>query len=168
MAMRVLVVEDDDRDLATCRNAVERFIHEKQRNIELVECLDVQTAYDKIDKSFDAAIIDLKIPEIGNPGNILVRGAGNSVVRRIHDLGIRIPIAILTGTPDEVDHEFSYVGIYDKGGALIDDLLERFLEIYDSGLTKILGGRGKIETTLTQVFETNLIPQAETWAKYGR
>ena len=166
--MKILIVEDDGRYLRLCRDTVERFNHEFRREIVLGECADVETAFAKLDKSYDAAIIDLKLRRKGKPADFLVRRAGNRVVRRIRGLGIRIPIAILTGTPDEADQDFNYVGIYDKADTEIDDLLDYFLEIYDSGVTKIMGGRGKIETTLTQVFEDNLMPQVKTWAKYGR
>ncbi|HLC14699.1 MAG TPA: response regulator, partial [Thermodesulfovibrionia bacterium] len=46
--------------------------------------------------------------------------------------------------------------------------LDRFFGIYDTGLTRIMGGRGKIEETLNEVFLKNLLPQCNTWVDYGR
>ena len=83
---------------------------------------------------------------------------------------IRIPVAILTGTPDAVNEDFTYIGVYKKGevGSGYADLFHKFSDIYNTGLTRIMGSRGKIEEHLTKVFEKNLLPQLETWKKYGR
>ena len=40
--LRLLIVEDDEQDLSTCRDTVERYENEKQRKVELVECKDVE------------------------------------------------------------------------------------------------------------------------------
>ena len=57
-SIRLLVVEDDPQDIGTCRSTVERYQDENQREIELVECKDVDEAFEKLDNTFDGAIID--------------------------------------------------------------------------------------------------------------
>lgn len=160
-AFRLLIVEDNDQDLTTCRDTVARYRDEKQREVELVECRSVKEAFEKLDNSFDGAIIDLRLAGQGDEGN--------QVVRRITESYFRIPVAILTGTPDAVDSDFAYIGVFKKGdpGAGYADLLDRFWGIHNTGLTRIMGGRGIIEETLNKVFRENLLPQKDKWVTYG-
>ncbi len=161
IAFRLLIVEDDEQALKTCRDTVARYRDEKQREVELVECRSVNEAFEKLDNSFDGAIIDLKLDAEGDEGN--------RVISRIKKSHFRIPVAILTGTPDAADSEFDYIGVFTKGesGAGYGDLLDRFWGIYDTGLTRIMGGRGTIEEKLTEVFRKNLLPQMDKWVEYG-
>lgn len=161
-AFRLLIVEDNQQELETCRASVERYMHEKERQFELVECKTVAEAISKLDNSFDGAIIDLRLDEGESEGNRVVHG--------IRDAHLRIPVAILTGTPDNANADFAYVGVFKKGdrGASYSDLLDRFWDIHNTGITRIMGGRGKIEEALNTVFHQNLQPQNERWIEYGR
>ncbi len=159
---KLLLVEDDDQGIRSCRDCVGDFNQEKSCEIELVECKNIQEAFGKLDNSFDGAIIDLKLSDEGDEGNL--------VVRRIQESHFRIPIAILTGTPDAADSEFAYIGVFRKGekGSGYAELLNRFWEIHNTGLTRIMGGRGIIEKTLNSVFQKNILPQKDKWVSYGR
>ncbi|WP_319562882.1 hypothetical protein [Marispirochaeta sp.] len=158
---KLLLVEDDEQDLETCRACVNDFEKEKKCSIALVECKSVDDAFEKLDNSFDGAIIDLKLVDQGD--------GGTQVVRLIEESHFRIPVAILTGTPDAADSEFAYIGVFNKGepGAGYADLLDHFWGIHNTGLTRIMGGRGIIEETLNQVFRENLLPQKDRWVAYG-
>jgi hypothetical protein len=158
---RLLIVEDNDQELATCRDTIARYKDEKHREVDLIACKNVEEAFEKLDNSFDGAIIDLKL---GNQGD-----EGNQVVKRIAESYFRIPVAILTGTPDVADSNFAYIGVFKKGDpdAGYDNLLDRFWEIYNTGLTRIMGGRGIIEETLNNVFRKNLLPKKDKWVAYG-
>lgn len=159
---RLLIVEDDPQDRNTCRNTVLRYEHERSRTVELTECVDLADAFYKLNRSFDGAIIDLKL---GND-----QDAGNEVVRKIEEQQLRIPVAILTATPDNVDSSFTHIGVFKKGEpeAGYFELLDRFWSIHDTGLTRILGGRGLIESKLGQIFRQNILPQVSQWEEYGR
>lgn len=159
---RLLIVEDNERDLSVCRDTVARYKAEKNREVELVECKNIEEFRLKHDNSIDGAIIDLRL---GNKGD-----EGNSVIREIDELHFRIPVAVLTGTPDAADADFTYIGVFKKGeqGSGYDELLDRFWLIHDTGLTRIMGGRGIIEDTLSKVFRLNLMPQHKKWTEYGR
>ena len=160
--IKLLVVEDDPQDIGTCRSTVERYQDERQREVELVECKDVDEAFVKLDNTFDGAIIDLRLGDEGDEGN--------QIIQRIKERQYRFPVAILTGTPGSADPDFSYIGVFKKGdiGAGYGDLLDRFWRIYDTGLTRILGGRGIIESRLGDVFWKNLLPQIKKWEAYGK
>ena len=95
---KLLVAEDNAEDMEACRGRVERYIAEFDRSIELVECETVETALQQLDNSFDGAIIDLKLADEGNEGN--------QILKKIQDSLFRLPVAILTGTPDSADEEF--------------------------------------------------------------
>lgn len=157
-AFRLLFVEDIPRELKLYQETVTRYAKEKGREIEFVDYKTLEEALDKIDNSFDGAIIDLKL---GHEAD-----AGNRVVREIHDK-YRIPVAILTGTPGNADSAFSeIIKVYKKGESGLDEILDDLLEIYDTGLTKIFGGRGHIEDTMNKVFWKNIIPQLDSWKSH--
>ena len=160
-SIKLLVVEDDPQDISTCRSTVERYQHEKQREVHLVECKDVDEAFNELDNTFDGAIIDLRLGKQG--------GEGNLVIRRIKEKQYRFPVAILTGTPGAAEQDFSYIGVFRKGepGAGVEDLLDRFWRIQQTGLTRALGGKGIIESKLSEVFWINILPQIENWEAYG-
>jgi CheY-like chemotaxis protein len=155
---KLLVVEDDERDLKTCRATVKRYSKERDLKIQIVECVSLEEVASKLDNSFDGAIVDLKLAKNGDEGN--------EVVKNIHD-HFRIPIAILTGTPENANADNVYIGIHKKGETGYDDLLDMFFQIYDTGLTKIMGGRGVIEQAMDKVFWNNILPQLESWKSYA-
>lgn len=161
---RLLIVEDNEQDLIICRDCVLRYKDEKQREVELIECKSIEEFRKKRDNSIDGAIIDLKLAAKG--------GEGNQVLREIEQSHFRIPVAVLTGTPDDADNEFSYIGLFKKGdqGSGYTDLLDSFWGIHNTGLTRIMGGRGKIEDALEHVFKKNLMPEQyrKKWVEYGK
>ncbi len=160
--LRLLIVEDNEQDLITCRDAVEIYRNKKKCEIDIVECKSIEDAFRHLDNSFDGAIIDLKLANEGNEGN--------QVIQKIKESYFRIPIAILTGTPDVIDNDFFNIGVFKKGdkGARYNDLLDLFWEIYNTGLTRIMGGRGLIEETLNKVFLQSLLPQKDKWILYAK
>lgn len=158
--LRLLIVENDEQDLQVCRASVAKYQDEKKRSIKLVECKNLEDAFAKLDNSFDGAIVDLRLTGAGNEGN--------EVVKRIAEFQFRIPVAIFTGTPDAAISFPSSIGIFKKGEIQYVDLIEDFWGIYNTGLTRIMGGRGEIEQTLFKVFQKNLLPNKNTWVAYGK
>ena len=55
-----------------------------------------------------------------------------------------------------------------KGVVGYDELLNNLLEVYKTGITKILGGRGHIEQAMQRVFWNNIIPQLNTWKSHAK
>jgi CheY-like chemotaxis protein len=156
---KLLIVEDNDDDMKLCRDSVKRFNKEKKKNVEIVGCRTKEEAFNLLDSSFDGAIIDLKLPSGGTEGN--------EVVKYIQDKYWRIPIMIFTATPVDADSEYPYVGVYKKGEKTYSELVERLCKVYDTGLTRILGGRGEIEKFLNMVFANNILPKLDIWIKYA-
>ena len=161
--LRLLIVEDVEQELESFRDDLQDYTHEKKCYIDLVECETLKEALDKLDNSFDGAIIDLKLADQGDEGN--------QVVEKIVESFFRIPIAILTGNPgnwdDNLNQKTMLIDVFIKGEIGNYELLDRFWEIYDTGLTRIMGSRGLIEQRLSEVFLKNLLPQIDPWISYG-
>ncbi|MDR2409943.1 MAG: hypothetical protein LBE13_17780 [Bacteroidales bacterium] len=159
-ALKLMLVEDDDQDCKTCLDTCKVFQRKTDREINIVVCKNIDEAAEKLDNTYDGAIIDLKIGKDSE--------GGNKVSDNITTSFFRIPIIIFTATPANTSDEFEYVEIYKKGEVEYGTIFEKFIEIYDTGMTKILGGRGEIEKTLGRVFQKNLLPRRNTWIKYGK
>ena len=162
--LRLLIVEDNGQDLRSLTNSVKRYLDEKKRHINLDICETFDDAMKKLDNSFDGGIIDLKL---GNNGD-----EGNEVVKKIGESFFRIPIAIFAGNTDswnsQMEEKIMLIGVFKKTEIEYYDLFDRFWDIFDTGLTRILGGRGKIENLLNKVYLKSLLPQMETWVSYGK
>lgn len=162
--MRLLIVEDVEQELESFRDDLEDYKIEKERDVDLVECKTLEEALNKLDNSFDGAIIDLKLANHRS-------NEGNQVVEKIRKSFFRIPIAIFTGNPGDWDHSLNektmLIDVFTKGETGHYELLDRFWKIYNTGLTRIMGGRGLIEQQLSEAFLKNLLPQIDTWISYG-
>jgi hypothetical protein len=158
--LKLMLVEDDDQDSKTCLDSCKVYQSKTSRKIDIIVCKNIEEAVGNLDNTYDGAIIDLKIGK-DNEG-------GNKVSSSIITSFFRTPIIIFTATPDNASEEFEYVGIYKKGEVEYSVIFEKFIEIYDTGMTKILGGRGEIERTLGSVFQKNILPQRDAWIKYGK
>ena len=112
--LRLLIVEDVEEELDSCRDDVADYNRDKGRNIELVECKTLDEALKKLDNSFDGAFIDLKLTPIGDEGN--------KVIERMRQTYLRIPIFIFTGNPGTWNESVKDIKIYRKGAIGYYDL----------------------------------------------
>ena len=159
-ALKLLVVEDNAEDMATCRASVTAYQDKNKCKIEMVENTSVDDAFRTLDTSFDGAIIDLKLDKEPD--------GGNRVTKRIAESNLRIPIAIFTATPASADMGFSYIGIFMKGETSYETMLDKIWGIHNTGLTRIMGGRGILELTLGHVFQQNILPRKDAWISHGK
>lgn len=158
-SFKLLIADDNSDDRQICKDSIETYTHKFNREIELIECSSVKEAFEILDKSFDGAIIDLKLSTEGDEGN--------QIIQRINDFHLRIPIALVTATPDSADYKFDYIGKYKKGAFEYHTLLDDFWKIHCTGLAKIMGGRGVIEKELDCIFNKCLLPSRVHWEQYG-
>ena len=159
--MNLLLVEDDVQDQESCKNAVKDFREDNLCQINIKICVDVVEALKALNESYyDGAIIDMRLADQGNEGN--------QVIEQIRDTFRRIPVVIMTGTPDVAETKgFPLVDRYTKGETPYSDIVAELWGIYRTGLTKIMGGRGEIEKNLAHIFINNLLPQRKKWIEYG-
>ncbi len=159
--MKILLVEDSKEQQQAFTDSVEVFNRENKPSC--VKCEIAENTSDalvEIDGSYDGAIIDLKLGSCD-------RG-GNEIVSELKKSFFRIPIIFVTAFPGDVIEHPSIIKKRPRDDGLYEDDLLLFQEIKNTGLTNIMGGRGKIEDVLTEVFLRNLLPQRDTWIEYGR
>jgi len=159
--LKILMVEDDKEQQQIFSDSVDVYKDKHNCDVEFVFVESLEQANQKIDGSFDGVIMDLKLKDNEE--------GGNKVAKNILKSFFRIPIIFVTGFPDLVDKENLLV-IHSRARAdgNYEDDLNQFFQIYNTGLTKIMGGRGRIEQILNQVFLKNLLPQLEKWKAYGK
>lgn len=166
--VQLLLVEDDAQDISTCLDMVRLYNLESVCKINIIKAADVDEAKKKLNDSLkglfpisiDGAIIDLKLADDSVAGNI--------ISKEINNLLLKIPIIVFTGTPDSVDDSFSYIGVYKKGEKKYSDIFDEFVDIYNTGLTRIMGVRGELQQKLNEIFLGNLLPQINAWVDYGK
>lgn len=155
--IKLILIDDDDGEVQTCNNAVEDFNEDHKDEgwyIQLEIHKNIQSASNALESSyFDGAIIDMKLADSGDEGNQAL-----DVIRQHLK---RIPVAIYTGTPDVADNsdDIPLIGVFKKGDATYEELIYKFWDIYKTGLTKIMGGKGQIEKSLSQIFIKHLLPE---------
>ena len=157
--MKILLVEDEKDQQDIFEHSIEVFNDKNALNVECEIVADVQYALDKIDGSFDGAIIDLRLGDNDEGGNEIVQQLGGSFTR--------IPIIFVTASPDLVNEHPSVIKTRSRADATYESDLLLFRDIYNTGLSRIMGGRGLIEQRLSEVFLKNLLPQIQTWVSYG-
>ncbi len=155
--MKLLLVEDNEQEIATFKATVKRYQREKNRLIELVETTNASDSFKVLDNSFDGALIDLKLGQSGYEGNDIIEKIASTY---------RIPVAILTGHPRNAITGISLLRIYVRGETGYDEILDFFFQVYDTGLTKIFGGRGYIEEAMRRIFWRNILPRFSSWQKH--
>lgn len=152
--MKLILIDDDDQEARSCSGALQDFNEDNQCDIQLEIHKTIQSALNALERSyFDGAIIDMKLGDSGIEGNQAL-----DVIRQHLK---RIPVAIYTATPDVADDEdgIPLIGVFKKGDKEYKDIIHKFYDIYKTGLTKIMGGKGEIEQSLSQIFIKHLLPK---------
>ncbi|WP_426449634.1 hypothetical protein ACP26L_31940 [Paenibacillus sp. S-38] len=151
-----LLVEDNDADINVCHDTIDRLNIEQatRYNVSITVAKDLNTAISQLKESiFDGVIIDIRLGE---------KDDGNEVISSIIN-NYRLPLAIMTGTPDTILEEGSPIRIYKKGEVSYDVIIKSLIGISQTGIFKVIGGKGIIEETMTRVFWNNLYPRINTW-----
>lgn len=148
--LKLMLVEDDESDLEAYKDNIEMFGQEN--NLEFVLCVKegLEEAREVLSSDFDAAIIDLRLKDDKNnnePGGIEL------ITTILNDF--RIPTFVYTGTPAYVNlierDNNSFFKKYVKAEVNISEILKEIKTIFDSGITKIIGGKGLIEEMLHKI-----------------
>ena len=148
---KLLLVEDDAREVKTFKDTMERYCAEHEKLISLFTAETLEDSKNIINNSFDGAIVDIKLHGDNDAGNKLL-----DEIRK----NFRIPVAIYTGNPENVGTDYFQKF---KRGVGYDKPLDFLFEIYDTGLTRIFGGRGYIEDKMNTVFRDSVVPHLPDW-----
>nr|WP_174505217.1 response regulator [Acinetobacter sp. Marseille-Q1620] len=158
--IKILFVEDNDVPIRIFENELADFNDEINGfNIQPVIARTYDEAIHLIDKSFDAIIMDLAL---GNN-----QEAGNELVRILEEKGVRIPIIFVSGNHSNVVAHPLIINIRARDQGDYEQDFYNIVDVYKTGLTNILGGRGEIEKKLSEIFTETVLPELEIWKKYA-
>lgn len=162
-SIHLLVVEDNDGQYETYKdtaddindeNANINFILQREKNPE-----DAKAAL--LSSNFDAAIVDLNLDK-----DNATEASGNEILKKM--IGShRFPIFVVSGNLGNLDVEIkekesSFLKCYDRDKSN-DDIFDEIQKICNTGITRILGGRGLIEKNLADIFWNHLADDLDVW-----
>jgi len=158
--IHLLIVEDDTAQYETYvdtvrdqENSIYFELTRKNNSVDAIAAL--------LSNEFDAAIVDLNLD-----ANDSSEASGNKILEKIVG-SHRFPIFVVSGNLGNINEEIrkkksSFLRFYsrDKPNKEIFDEIQ---EIYRTGITRILGGRGLIEEKLAGIFWNHLANDLEVW-----
>lgn len=159
--LQIILLEDDDNMLAMFEDAAALHNHKNGCKVNLIKCVNLSEAHNKISKDIHGAIIDIKLNREAEQED------GNNFIDYIYN-NYRIPMAVFTGTPEKVIRSERCIGIYKRDDAKPEDLYNTFESIYRTGLLSIIGGRGVIENRMNAVFYSSVVPNIDAWTDYAK
>ncbi|WP_026995841.1 hypothetical protein [Flectobacillus major] len=163
--IELLLVEDSETQLKNYHDAIDNF-HETdlgqlyQFRTEIAK--NLSEALDKLaKKDFDFAFVDLKLESSSE------QLEGNTITTLILDK-FRFPVFIISGHIGDIDPELQenmniFFQAREKGSVDIYQLLKETIDIYKTGVTKILKRNGKVEEYLNRIFREHLIHSMDYW-----
>ncbi|WP_017218307.1 hypothetical protein [Pseudoalteromonas sp. NJ631] len=157
--LKLLIVEDDNDQYDLYTDAIEELNEDDtdRIRIEITREKNSDNALQQISsEKFDGAIIDLNLE--GEENN---QASGNKVIRRVLEQH-RFPIYIVSGNLGNLDNDIvnypsPFITSYNRDDEVqYVEILKELKEIFKTGITKILGGRGLIEEHLKKIFWEHL------------
>ncbi|MCL9805026.1 response regulator [Flavobacterium amniphilum] len=164
--LKLLIVEDDPELITSYKRDIASFNLDSEVKINHEQVSDKEAALNILKdkkKYFDAAIVDLKLDSNEKSDDDY---SGNDVIREIKS-NLRFPVFVVTGTPqhisEDLKNENSFFKIKTRGEE--DNHLEQLVDIYKTGITKIINSKGHIEDFLNNIFWNHLSNSMENWIK---
>jgi hypothetical protein len=160
----ILVVEDDNSMYEAYQDAAEE-VTDQDYKICLIRKLTAESAISSIiSNAYDGAIIDLNLISTAPQSS-----DGNKVIEEIYQKN-RFPIKVVSGNLGNLSAKLSnkespFLKFHDRDSpeAANELIFKSFLDLYKTGITKMLGRRGKLDEMLSQVFWTHLANDIEGW-----
>ena len=156
---KLLLVEDNTETVEMYKDVLEDYKRRLGRKIVMKVSQTLQAAKDALDSSIDSAVIDM---DLGGGA-----GDGEEVIKALKQ-HFRVPVAVYTGISWGAEEEPPIVGVFTKSEHVFEDVLNCLWDVYETGLTRIMGGRGLLEEHLNRVFLRNLLPVIDVWVEYGK
>jgi CheY-like chemotaxis protein len=156
--MKILLIEDKDSDISAFRDSVDAWNIGKPEPIEVESCKTLESAASRLSSSddLDGIVLDLKLPHDTR---------GEEVFNQLGKLYLRIPVVVLSGTPAELADEYQVVCLnsYVKAEQHEKEILDLLWDCKQSGLMKLIGGKGLFEKQLKTVFDKCIVPRFDEW-----
>lgn len=165
-SLNLLIVEDDPAAIDSYKRDINSYNLTNEVKINADFKSDKDQAIDILNdntKYFDAAIVDLKLDSGGIPDE---NYTGNDVLKKIKGK-LRFPVFVITGTPEHLDtslkEQNSFFKLKIRGEE--SNYLQELCEIYETGITNVLGRKGAIEKYLNEIFWNHLSSSIDVWIR---
>lgn len=160
--MRIMVVEDEPDQRDIFKDTVRVYMKESGITVKYEFAETVKDAKNRIDGTFDGVIIDLKLKDQPE--------GGNTVIQEMEKALFRVPVIVVSGHPESAAPSEMIIRTRSRDARTYKEDLMEFYDLYKTGLTHIMGGRGTIEQELTKVFCQNLLhpDNQQAWIKHGQ
>jgi len=159
--LSLLIVEDNEEQIKLYQDSIDEFNTGSDIEIRIEIGNNLEEGLEQIrNNDFDAAIIDLRL------GSDDMKGRGKEIIRKIKS-DLRFPVFVLTAYSGDLDDELRKENIFYRVHRQTEkdtvEVLRQMIDIYKTGITKIMGRRGIIEKTLQEVFWKNISASMEYW-----
>lgn len=160
--IRLIVVEDNDDMFENYQDTA----NEKNTDMLRVEIFRQVSADEArralMSKNFDGAIVDLNLDQ-----TTPMEASGNDVLKEIVDQH-RFPVFVVSGNLQNLDSDLrekssEFLKFFDRETPN-DEIFDGLIHIFNTGITKILGGRGQIEQSLGEIFWNHLASDFSIWS----
>jgi hypothetical protein len=166
--INILIIEDTESDIQTYKDSI------KTVNMDIAPDYKINATYktnkeggisaiSEMKDMLDGAFIDLKL----SPGTTVDVNEGNDLISEIYGK-LRFPIFVLTNTPGAFNTAFKqslFLQVNTKTDVQYSDILMLLVNIFKTGITKILGKKGLIEKMLDNIFWQNISQTLGEWQK---
>ncbi|PPD40107.1 MAG: response regulator [Methylobacter sp.] len=161
-SINLLIVEDDDGQFETYSDMADELLRNNKCEFVLTREKDATAAKQALlSKDFDAAIVDLNL-NANNPDE----ASGNEILIQIIETH-RFPVFVVSGNlgklnQEIIERESLFLKFYNRDKPN-SEIFGEIQKIWNTGITKILGGRGMIENKLTDIFWKHLANDLDVW-----
>lgn len=155
--MKLLIVEDDADQIQLYQDVIDSYSKKHKIQITPAPFDNLTDAKEALLRSeYDAAIIDLKLSS--NTVNL----EGLELVEEIVN-NLRFPLFIVSGSIAQIDKEENFLFKKRLRDGNFQDVLGEIVEVYNTGITHILGRKGSIDQYLTKIFWEHLSTSMNIW-----
>jgi hypothetical protein len=152
----VLIIEDTEEIITTYNDIIETSFP----NIITFICRSLEEGLIALDQNtFDGAIVDLRL------GQGDQEGQGNILLKKILEMQ-RFPVCIVSGHLQDLDPDLVSRSEFIKQYKKTDDLhlvFQDVINIYKTGLTRVIGKKGMIEKYIDNIFWNHLSKNIPYW-----
>ncbi|WP_370293841.1 hypothetical protein [Thalassolituus sp.] len=165
--INLLMVEDDLSQQQLMEDAIEDYIEANNLEISINFSATANDAILKLDQGkYDAVFVDLVLE--GDSGT---SASGNEVIRHIlNNHKLRLVVYVVSGTLHSLHTDF--VDIFHNPlmkkfnrDESSDKILSELVNIVNTGVTKIFGTDGELESQINEIFYKHLAKGFDWWAK---
>lgn len=163
--LKIAIVEDELEAISTFERSCK--VYERKNGelkIELVKCTNITEFKSKLEDviNCDGIVIDMKLSSVNT------EESGVTIIDFFAENKIIIPTVILTGTEDIALDSHPLIDIKIKGKIEISEILDNFIQIKNTGIIDIIGGKGIIKNYLYNVFHKNINMQKDSWFNHSK